>query len=178
MRKTDTARSATEQLLLSHSVDRAVGDLGLACAENRKAYMDVSFFSSVDKEYYLASIKNMLLKSGAMPTGEKEADVIIVPRVGALGTDYSEFLIGIPKIPIAIPGAGAFETPEIALFKVATQRATTKLRIFAYDSKTRKHLDTKSAFGSAVFKKYIILFIPFQRTDVPEKFWRHPHTED
>ncbi len=176
-RQTVTARAATEQLLLSRAVDRAIDQLNFSLVHSKKVYLDTGRFTSVDQEYYVSALENALARSGGIILSTpEEADMVVRPRVGALGTDESMALIGLPEIPLIIPGAGGVTTPELPLFKNKTQTGTTKLRVYVLDSKTGAHLQTQHAFGKAFYSKYVIFFIDFQNTDVPELEWRHPHT--
>lgn len=175
--KTETPRSATEQLLLSHAVDRAMGDVFFAFCRGRKVHLDTSAMACVDKEYCVASLHDVLAQAGGLLSDAKDAEIIIVPRVGALGTDAEDFLLGLPSLPIVVPGTGSMETPEIALFKMDTQTAQAKIRLLAYNAKTKEHIATQSAYGDAYFRGYTILFIiSFDTSDLPEKSWTYPHT--
>lgn len=175
--KTNTPRSATEQLLLSQAVDRAMGDVFFDFCRGRKVYLDPSAMVCVDKEYCVASLQSVLVQAGARLSDAKDAEIIIVPRVGALGTDAEDFLLGLPSLPIVVPGAGAMETPEIALFKMDTQTAQAKIRLMVYNAKTKKHIATQSVYGDAYFRVYTILFIiSLDTSDLPEKSWTHPRT--
>ena len=175
--KTNTPRSATEQLLLSHAVDRAMGDMFFNFCRGKKVHLDASAVACVDKEYCVASLQHVLVQAGARLSDAKDADIIIVPRVGALGTDAEDFLLGLPALPIVVPGAGTMKTPEMPLFKMDTQTAQAKIRLLVYNAKTKEHIATQRAYGDAYFRAWTILFaISFDTTDLPEKSWTYPHT--
>ena len=180
-RKTSTKRAATEQLLLSCSVDRAVECLDFKRFAGKKVFLDGSKLKSEDQDYFIEIIRARVLEAGVVVTPTaKGAEFIFTALSGALGTDSSEFLIGLPSLPIIIPGAGGLSTPELALFKIATQEATAKVRVFATGGVTksrvlaktelgRKHIASTYAFGKAYFQDWVILFVPFSVTDIPEK---------
>ena len=178
-RKTETKRSATEQLMLSAAADRATAKLDFSSFADKKTHLDFSRLECVDEEYVMEAIRERMIESGALlVASEKEADVTLTARSGGLGTDSSEFMIGIPSIPIIIPAAGSFQLPELAIFKLATQTATAKIRMFGLDSKVRRHISSHSAYGKAYYKNWVIFFIPFSTSDIPEKsFWMQRQME-
>ena len=182
-RKTSTKRAGTEQLMLSCATDRAVRQLAFKRFAGKKVFLDGSKLKSVDQEYFIEVIRERALMAGAVitPTA-KEAEVILTALSGGLGTDSSEFLIGIPSIPILIPGAGGLNLPELAIFKIATQEATAKVRVYAMDTGGNKHVASTYAFGKAYFQDWVILFVPFSITDIPEKnpkiLWKEQKREE
>ena len=139
-RTTDTTRAATEMLLVSQAVDRAVGQIDFSPLKGRAVHLDVSMIDTgtVDKGYVVSSIRQQLLAHGALVMEDKRDAVYIVEaRVGAVGTDRHSLLFGSPQItvPAVVPGIPT-SIPEIALYKRTDQKGVAKLAVFAYNRVT------------------------------------------
>ena len=169
-RTTDTGRTAVEQLLLSTAADQAMAEIDLGALQGRKVYLDPSHFDSVDKAYVIDLVRDSLGAIGARLMAERaDADTIVEIRSGALGTERSDYLVGIPAIPVPIPLAGTLVTPELALYKQDTQRAIAKFALHATDQATGAQLIRSGAVsGKAYNTRRVILFVPYRTTDVPE----------
>jgi hypothetical protein len=137
IRDTQPKETATEQLLLSTAVDRAVAQLDLHIPPGSRIYFDTSEFEAQDAaKYTLGTIENRLLQDGAKLADSKaNADLVLAPRAGALAIDQDTFLIGIPSYNIPIPLAGALSTPEIALYKRAEEKGVAKFAVTGYGAK-------------------------------------------
>ena len=170
-RKTDTARTAVEQLLLSTAADRALGHLTCDPLKGRKAFVDVSNLETYDKGYVTGAIRDALGARGVRLVADaKQADVIVEARSGALAIDGSEFLLGIPSLPIPIPGAGVVQTPELAIFKRVSQQGVAKLALSTLQKGTGEQiLSTGPLAGDAYYNRFTILFIQWKSTDIPEE---------
>ncbi len=140
-RWTNTKRSATEQLLISDAMDRAVSRFDFRALAGKKVYLDATQITKVTDYHYLASVlRQHVLASGCLLKDKREdADYIVEVRAGAVGTDQHNVLIGIPANDLpsiaAIPGMPA-SIPEIALAKKTEQRAIAKIAVFAYNRRT------------------------------------------
>ena len=168
---TTPARSATEQLLLSTSVDRALADVDLGIFANKKVYLDTNYFDSYDPKYATGTIRDALSRQGAVLVDNAAAsDVIIEARSGALSIDNSDTLFGIPALGVPIPLAGSVTTPEIAIYKADRQHAFAKLVLLAYVRQTREHVYSSGNLdGISYNKHYHLLGASWLRTDIPEK---------
>lgn len=61
-----------------------------------------------------------------------QAEVVVEIRSGALSTNESDTLVGIPSFSIPVPLAGDFETPELAVLKQNQRRGIAKIAFTAY----------------------------------------------
>ena len=134
----DTRRTATEQLLISDAMDRAVSKLDFRVLAGKEVFLDDDAITeAVDHKYLTSSMRQHLLASGCMLKDDKtEADYIVELRVGAVGTDRHDVLYGVPavNVPTVLPLSGIPTTfPEIPLAKRTDQRAVVKLAVFAYN---------------------------------------------
>ena len=140
-RTSNTARTATEQLLISDAIDRTVQQINFKVLEGEAVYFDERhLLEAVDKAYLISSFRQHLLASGCVLKEKREdAMYIIEPRVGAVGTDNHDWLVGIPAINVPqVPLAPAMPAaiPEIPFAKRRDQRGVAKLAVFAYRRET------------------------------------------
>ena len=140
---TDTGRSATEQLLISNAMDRAVSRLDFRALAGKKVYLDAKpLQSATDSAYLVSSLRQHMLACGCfMMDAQAEADYIVEARSGAVGTDHHELVYGIPRvdIPALIPVSGVgipSNIPELKLITRTDQRAVVKIAVFAYNRET------------------------------------------
>ena len=145
-------RSATEQLLLSDAVDRAIGDLNFAALKDQKVFLDTKYLVPVkgvlfvNAEYITSSLRQQLVAANCLLQDTPEtADIIVEPRVGTLGTDGHEMTFGIPQSSTISSAAAVFSSstgipiiPEIALARSDSQSAAAKIAVFAYFRATRE----------------------------------------
>ena len=105
---THTARTATEQLLLTSAWDEAVKRIDFSPLGGVPVYLDTANLKGNSDEGWIASsLRQALLTHGALlRTKPEEARWIVEARVGTYGTDSSDWMIGIPQmtIPVTIPG--------------------------------------------------------------------------
>lgn len=133
---TNTARSSTEQLLISNSVDKALAKVDFRPFARRNVYLDEKYLDSVDKNYIAGSVRHQLLYAGSrLVSKPEEADVIVEVRSGAVGTETKETFLGMPAI--AVPGPMPISLPEVRLLSRSSQTGTAKIGLVAYDAKTR-----------------------------------------
>ena len=94
----------------------------------------------VDKNYLISSLRQYLLASGCKLREKREdADFIVEARAGAVGTDRSDLLFGLPSMnvpQIALVQPVAAVIPEIPIAKRKDQRGIAKIAVFAYHRQT------------------------------------------
>lgn len=189
---TETRRTATEQLLISDSMDQAVGRLDFRTLAGKKVYLDDTYLKDVvDANYLVSSLRQQLLAHGAILREKKEeADYVVEVRSGAVGTDMHSVLVGVPQVnlPPAVSAVGLpTALPEIPLIKKTQQSAVTKILLFAYNRRTGRPLWQSGAvlaksdasdvwiFGTGPFQKGTIYQgtqfagerLPIKLPDVP-----------
>jgi len=172
-RSSDTMRTATEQLLISDAIDRAVQTVDFHPLAGQSVYLDDSRLKDVvDKEYLVSTLRQHLLASGcALKDVREEADFIVEARAGAVGTDRSDLLFGVPSMNVPqimplqpIPAA----IPEIPIAKRRDQRGIAKIAVFAYHRETgapvwQSGLEEQESSSNDV---WILGAGPFQRGSV------------
>ena len=136
-RSTDTSRTATEQLLISDAIDRAVQTVNLQSLAGQSVYLDDSRLGDVvDRNYLVSTLRQHLLASGCALRAERDqADFVVEARAGAIGTDRNDLLFGIPSmnVPQILPVQPvAAAIPEVPFAKRRDQRGIAKIAVFAY----------------------------------------------
>ncbi len=144
-RWTDTKRTATEQLLVSDAIDRAVSRIDFGLLAGKEVFLDVAYLGdAVDKEYLTSALRQQMVGNGCVLKDKRDlADFIIEARAGAVGTDRHDLLYGVPalslptfsSVPAGAPGLPT-ATPEVALAKRTDQQAVAKIAVFAYHRET------------------------------------------
>ena len=137
VKTTGTARSGTEQLLLTNAWDSALQKVDFRPLTGVPVYLDTANINaSIDQGWIVSSLRQAMLQQGVLLRPKPEhAQWIVEARVGAYGTDEHNLLIGIPQttIPSTLTGIPQGTLPEIPLAKRSEQQAIAKLALFAYD---------------------------------------------
>jgi len=168
MRETFPARTATEQLLISTAADRAIDSLDLSACKGKKVFVETTNLESYDKPYVNQRIASRVLHAGGMAVSDaKEAEIIVKVASGGLSIDERHFLIGIPAIPVPVPGVGSILTPELAIFKILHHYGKAKILVNAVDPKSNVLLwDTPLSYGnSKASYLWLLLTGPWQWGD-------------
>lgn len=148
---TTTQRVATEQLLISDAVDRAIERVDFRSVSGQKVYLDTQFLAGIkspgviNANYIISSLRQQLLAANCLiQENRQDADIIVEPRVGALGTDGHEVTYGLPQTN-AITSAAALlpnapllpSIPEISIGRSDAQTGIAKISVFAYHRESR-----------------------------------------
>jgi hypothetical protein len=133
-RWSDSKRTATEQLLISDAVERAVMHVDMRPLAGQVVFLDMAVLDDVqDGKYLTSALRHQLLASGCRLAPDKDtASVIVEARAGTIGTDRNELLFGMPATSVSFMGNGT-SIPELALFKRTDQRGIAKVNLFAYE---------------------------------------------
>ncbi|MGQ9820265.1 MAG: DUF6655 family protein [Thermogutta sp.] len=142
---TETRRTATEQLLISTSIDQAVSEIDFRALVGKMVFLDETYLKDVvDSSYLVSSLRQQLLSGGAILCEKKDqADYVVEVRAGSVGTDMHSLLVGVPQtnLPSALSAVGApSNIPEIPLVKRTKQTAVTKILLFAYHRESGRPL--------------------------------------
>ena len=146
---TTTKRVATEQLLMSDAVDTAINRIDFSHLSDRSVFLDTTYLRPVrgigfvNSDYIISSLRQQLTAARCKIHDKREdAEIIVEPRVGALGTDGHEITYGIPQQQtgqIATAAAALTSTPlfpalpELSFAKLDAQQGIAKVMVFAYE---------------------------------------------
>jgi hypothetical protein len=148
---TTKARTATEQLVLSNSVDRAVSVIDFSPISGLDCWLDTSNIkpsseqtSFVNDGYIISSLRNQLAAAGCRLVKDREdAEVIVEARVGTLGSNAHKVTYGFPsnnllsQAAVFVPSAPPIPPmPNISIAEKENQTGATKIAVFAYDAKS------------------------------------------
>lgn len=137
MKRSDTARTGREQLLISNAIDQSLSKCDFAAFQGVRVWVEDKYFESVDKAYVVGSVRHRLMMNGAtVATKPEEADVVIEMRSGGIGTDNADNYVGIPEIVLP----GMLTLPEVRFWQRSSQSAIAKIGMVAYDAKNHDML--------------------------------------
>ncbi len=169
----DTPRTATEQLLISTAVDRAIDNMNFKPLAGKDVYFDATYLEGiVDKNYVVSSLRQHMLAQGVTLVPDKEsATYVVEARAGAVGTNHHDVLLGIPALSVPgasmIPGAPT-AIPEIPFAKTTDQKGIAKIAAFAYNQDTGQPIWQSGVFPVVSNAKdtWILGTGPFQRGSI------------
>ena len=146
------SRLATEQVVVSDAVDRAVASIDFSPLSGKKVYFDTQYLSDVNMgpngnvKYVISALRQQMLAYDCRLQEKADtADYVVEGRVGALGNDGYEVTYGVPgsaamasasvllSSPISVPAM-----PELSLGRRNHHAGTAKIGLFAYDRATRE----------------------------------------
>lgn len=142
---------ATEQLLLSDAVDESVSAIDFRPLSGQRVFLDTEYLRAVknnhfvNAEYVISSLRQQIMGAGCLLQDNKEeADLIIEPRVGTLGSDAFQVTYGIPpstglaSVAQVVPTAPPVPIiPELSVARRESREGAAKVAAFAYDRLTR-----------------------------------------
>jgi len=175
-RMTEPIRSVGEQLLFSTAIDRALSELDLEAIgrlKGFKVYLSTVYLQTLDQEYLVGSLRDLLLSSGVLVVDDiAQAEMIVEVRSGANSLDSATVTAGIAEdqaLPNPITGAPV-ALPELAFFKKQNNVSLTKVALVAYHADSREHIfSSGTLLGGAYDRHYQFLgLIRLRFTDVPE----------
>jgi hypothetical protein len=147
------SRLATEQLVVSDAVDRAVAVIDFSALSGKRVYFDTQYLDGVNMgpngnvKYVISSLRQQMMAYDLRLQEKADtADYIVEARIGVLANDGYEVTYGIPgnaaaasatalltTVPVAAPGM-----PELSIGRRNHQAGTAKIGMFAYDRVTRE----------------------------------------
>ncbi len=149
---TTTKRLATEQLLMSNAVDEAIDQIDFSSLQNHNVYLDTSFLKPIEgigfvnADYIISSLRQKLTTAQCRIQEEKEkADIIVEPRVGALGTNGHEVTYGLPQTSALSTATAVLAhtpalpaIPEISVGRSDAHSAVAKIIVYAFERESKR----------------------------------------
>lgn len=131
-------RTATEQLLVSHAVERAAQQFALALPDGARVFVDTTYLRGEGSDYAASTLREAILKRGlAIAAVRSEATVIVEPRAGALSIDRMNRVVGIPRLTLPVSTAlNTVTIPELSLYSRRDREGVAEFTAFAYDART------------------------------------------
>jgi hypothetical protein len=148
------SRLATEQLVVSEAVDKAVATIDFSTLSGKRVYFDTQYLDGINMgpngnvKYVISSLRQQMMAYDLRLQEKAEtAEFIVEGRIGVLANDGYEVTYGIPgnaaaasatvflPTPVPVPAPGM---PELSLGRRNHQAGTAKVGLFAYDRITRE----------------------------------------
>lgn len=173
-RSSDTARTATEQMLLSNAIEKSVNGIDLRPLAGRHVYLDTTYLKGVtDENYLVGTLRQHMRAYGLRIEEEKDkAEYVVEARAGALGTNNHSVLIGVPQTNLpntGLPGVPS-SIPELPLAKTTKQSGVAKIALSAYHRDSGHPVWQSGAFpvASNATDKWFFGAGPFQSGSIYE----------
>ena len=149
---TTREKLATEQMLLSDAVDRAVARIDFSPLKEETVYLDTTYLRQikgtafVNADYIISSLRQQMVLAGCLLQDNREDAVYIAEaRVGVLGSDAHDVNYGVPgsnglsAAASLVAGSTPLPSfPEISFARKTDDSAATKIAVFAYHRQTRE----------------------------------------
>jgi hypothetical protein len=147
------SRLATEQLVVSEAVDKAVANIDFSALSGQKVYFDTQYLDGItmgpngNVKYVISSLRQQMMAYDLRLQEKAEtADYVVEGRVGVLANDGYEVTYGIPgnaaaasaTALLAAPVPVSPQMPELSLGRRNHQAGSAKVGLFAYDRITRE----------------------------------------
>ena len=147
------SRLATEQLVVSDAVDRAVAAIDFSPLSGRNVFFDTQYLADVkmgstgNVQYVISSLRQQMAAYDCrLQAKAEDADYVVEARLGVLANDGHEVTFGIPgsaavmttSVLFASPVAPAAGMPELSVGRRNHQQGTAKIGVFAYDRISRE----------------------------------------
>lgn len=175
-------RLATEQLVVSDSVDRSVARIDFGPLRGQRVFLDTKYMLAsrpagfVSPEYVISSLRQQMMAYDVRLMDKiEDADIVVEARCGVLGSDGHDVSFGIPAGNAASSAATAFAgtpvppiLPEISLAKRMDQLGATKVAVFAYDKESKAPIwQSGISTSMSTAKDFFVLGVgPIQRGSV------------
>src|SRR4051794_31032199 len=148
------SRLATEQLVVSEAVDKAVAAIDFSALSGQKVYFDTQYLDGLNMgpngniKYAVSSLRQQMMAYDLRLQEKPEtADYVVEGRIGVLANDGYEVTYGIPGSAAAASATAFFpspvpipapQMPELSLGRRNHQAGSAKVGLFAYDRVTRE----------------------------------------
>jgi len=158
-KRTTTARSTLEQLLLSQSLQRSLNSATIPLHPGVSVGVEAVGLTS-DKSFARDLVRGWLQEKG-LHVGAEAPKYLIRIILHAFGTEQSEFFVGVPKIQsTVIP----FALPELSFYKAIKQRGYTRLNIEVSDKKSGALIASSPVYEGDVYFNHTTLLLIFNHS--------------
>jgi len=167
-------RTATEMMLMSSAIDKAVNEINFQPLKGKEVYLDGERLKGfVDEHYVVSTLRQAMFANGVIVRPDRaSAKYIVEARAGVLGTNSSSVMLGIPALTVpamgaAVPGVPSV-IPEIPFAKTSRQAGIAKIALFAYNQQSGKPIWQSGALPTSSDAKNTWFFGagPFQKGSI------------
>ncbi len=160
-RVTDTPRTATEQLLVSGAIERAVAELAWPEVAGRAIALDVVALNAGDAPYLKAAAAGHARELGARVVAPDAAELTVTLLAGSIGTVSRAAKFGIPSFPTPFG-----VTPELPMLSSVRQRAYAKLQAQAHDGSGAHVFLGEPVLARVRFDVFRVLLLAIKTNDI------------
>jgi hypothetical protein len=173
-RSSDSMRTATEMMLMSSAIDKAVNEINFQPLKGKEVFLDGDRLKGfVDEHYVVSTLRQAMFANGVIVRSDRgSAKYIVEARAGVLGTNSSSVMLGIPALSVpavgaVVPGVPSI-IPEIPFAKTSRQAGIAKIALFAYNQQTGKPIWQSGALPTSSDAKNTWFFGagPFQKGSI------------
>ncbi|HEY2413860.1 MAG TPA: DUF6655 family protein [Pirellulaceae bacterium] len=148
------SRLATEQLVVSEAVDKAVAAIDFSALSGQKVYFDTQYLDGLNMgpngnvKYVISSLRQQMMAYDLRLQEKADtADFVVEGRLGVLANDGYEVTYGLPGSAAAASATAFFPSPvpipapsmpELSLGRRNHQAGSAKVGLFAYDRVSRE----------------------------------------
>lgn len=154
--------SASTQLLVARSLDRAIAQLDVSRLVGRKVEVEL-IGQGGNRDFAKAFVEKRLRERGVLISADTPEEKLQVFAT-VLGGDRGETLLGIPATYVPVFDVG---TPEVSIFKWVRNRGLVELELDALEPKGSKLVEWHGpVVGSAKRDDFtLLIFLTFTLTD-------------
>src|SRR5262245_60891339 len=177
IKRSDTARTGLEQLLISSAVDRALNRIDWSPIRGAPVFVETKYLDCVDKNYIIFSVHQRLLANGCTLVDKAEDSAVTVELgSGAVGTDRQESYLGIPEISMP---SSQVAIPKLAIFTREKAHGTAKIAVLAYDTKSKHPVISSGTLARSDHNDWSLLGAgPVISGSVPAEIQSATHEKD
>ncbi len=163
---TNSARTATEQLLITEAVSRSLPlqrDISFPIPRGATVKLDVAGLTA-DKDIVKAIVAGWLGLHGYIVQDDNASHRISIV-VDSLGTELSTTFFGMPPIQASLIPVSV---PELSLFKAENQSGYARFHFDTFELPSGRFLATSSPFlANTFYNAYtVLLLFTFSKTDL------------
>lgn len=180
-RSTNSARTGTEQLLMTGATDRAIGSIDFGPLAGHSVFVSPPS-AATDADWINFSLRREMARQGVLLAEDKEkAQLVVESAIGAYGTDEVDKSVSLPStfaggmFPVPLPVGSAnshasSSSNDSGFYRRQRQNSVVKLALFAYDAKTRQMIwDSNTIIGQGdLDRKYLGTSNFSRKTSEPE----------
>ncbi|MCA8962130.1 MAG: hypothetical protein KDC38_16505 [Planctomycetes bacterium] len=167
IRKTTTPKTATEQLLVSTAIQRAVDEFKGSASQvfnGKKVFVASNYMEDERKPFAESAMRDLVIEAGGMLAGTAEAaDLVAEVRTAASGLKDSGFGFGLPELPLPVPNSSLNTViPALYLFYRDKQEGWAKFRVWVRNASGDYVAKSGDLWGHSYYSQWTFFAIgPF-----------------
>lgn len=173
-RSTNSARTGTEQLLMTGATDQAISSIDFSPLAGCSVFLNPAT-AATDADWINFSLRREMARQGVLLAPDKDkAQVVVESAIGAYGTDETGKSVSLPSgfsigmLPLPLPTGGGAD--DSGFYRRQRQNSVVKLALFAYDASTRQMVwDSNTIIGQGdLDRKFLGTTNISRKTSEPE----------